>query len=287
MTEPTKIGDIYNMAIEFFDLKDKNRADPPAKVEDPTNRGSDEHKVDGQLKDRDEIVKEVLRDGEENKEMFTPNNMSKIKEKKHIGFVGIPESKQARGAEDEEDAEYWDTRKFILTDEFHNDLWLLHDVTVNSFFQAEENLKHAVFYLRPKCLTQKALIELQEESLGLKKTQKNASDKRGENDMINELLTKFENKHKNMQTYSLSYYKDPKNEIQNFKSIFSIDFTNFIFNILILIIMVVQLFLYLDNKSALLKQAWASNQKEVRVYTMQQIKADLVQTLNLTITDSK
>lgn len=290
MTELTKIGDVYNLAIEYFDLKIKNGDENSNKNEEPTKKGSDENKIPGSPKVKDEVVKEVLKNQNDIVKDVSPT--AKARDKKNVAF--LVDNDDIKQSDDIDKDKYMhlhegdtDTRKYILTDESHNDLWLLHNVTVNNYFEAEETLKYAVFFLRPKCLTQKALIEVQEESLGMKKTLKQSNDKQGENDIIKNLLKKFENKHKNMQTYSLSYYRDPKNEIKNFKSIFSIDFTNFIFNILILIIMVIQLFLYMDTKSALLKQAWASNQKLRTVYTPVTIKTDLIQTLNQTITDCK
>ena len=184
----------------------------------------------------------------------------------------------------------WDDRGFILTDETHNDLLLLHDYTVHSFFQAEESLTYGVFYLRKKARQQKSLLESQEESLGIKKTNA-GSDKQSENTTISDLLQRFERRHQTMKTYGLEYYQnmesDEENNIKDFKTIFNIDFTNLIFNVLILIIMVVQLFLYLDSNTALLRQAWANNQNTNPVNTLTSIKTDMLKIVNQSLNGSK
>lgn len=184
----------------------------------------------------------------------------------------------------------WDRREFIMTDENHNDLYILGNFTVHSYFQAEENLKYGVFYLRKKVIHQPTLLESQEESLGIKKSNA-ASEKLFENNTIAGLLEKFEKRHQTIVTYGLDFYKNmessEENNITEFKTIFNIDFTNLIFNILILIIMVVQLFLYLDSNTALLKQAWGNNQNTNEVNTFDSIQGEMVNILNQTITNCK
>jgi hypothetical protein len=156
-------------------------------------------------------------------------------------------------------------------------------VLVNSYFQAEENLKFGVFYLRPKAPKQEALLEVQEESLGIKKTNANAATNKGSEKMlIDGLLDKFSKRHKNMDTYSQDYYNTF--EVKDFKTRFSLDLTNLVFNILIMVLMVVQLFMYMDTKSALLKQSWKDNQKIQTIYTYENIKEEIITTLNLTVT---
>lgn len=200
--------------------------------------------------------------------------------------IGEKEDFIRKGTENQKGG--WDSRGFILTDENHNDLYILHNYTIHSYFMAEENTKYGVFYLRKKTLGQTSLLESQEESLGIKKT--NASnDKQIENSNIAGLLDKFEKRHLTMKTYGLDFYKnmedDPENNIKAFKTNFNIDFTNLIFNILILIIMVVQLFLYLDSNTALLRQFWANNHKANEVNTFSSIRNDMITILNETITD--
>ena len=83
-------------------------------------------------------------------EQFRPSHT--LKEKK-VGFHD-EYSKIQTGQTNvlESESRSFDTRRFVFTDENHNDLWLIEDVNVHSFFQGEENAKYAVFYLRPKCI---------------------------------------------------------------------------------------------------------------------------------------
>lgn len=272
------------MAVDYFGLKNPNN-------EHADNTGK---QTDGLYKQAVEVIEgddsdELNKNGREAGivKLLSPRGKPKVRINEGEDFHNdqIRDHKRDKTASDTgKNAK--DEREFILTDEQHNDLWLIDYASVSSYFQSEENSKYAVFYLRKKCTDQKALLEVQEQSLGMKKAAGQQSKSSDINNSISAILSKFQDKHKNMRTYSLDYFKDPANDIKAFKVIPSIDCTNFIFNILILVIMVVQLFLYLDTTSAVLKLNWAANQRTSDVYTLPIVKADLLQTLRLTIAGS-
>lgn len=240
------------------------------------------------VKKQTDVSPKLRHEGDKEGE-FTPVTPNKSPVNKRVNFAdGIVEKEGLVRKTSEHPKGGWDSRGYILTDENHNDLYILHNFTIHSYFQAEENAKYGVFYLRKKSLMQPSLLESQEDSLGVKKTNV-GNDKQLENNNIIGLLDKFEKRHQTIKTYGLDFYKnmedDPENNIKDFKTNFNIDFTNLIFNILILIIMVVQLFLYLDSNTALLRQAWGNNHKTNLVNTFPSINLDMVTILNQTITD--
>lgn len=249
VTESTKIKDVYNQAVKAFDLSNQS---PPA-IEAEGFGGSEAAYA-------------------------TPL-------KKTVGFEGhSPTTKDAGAVGSPEDG--YDLRNYVLTDESHNDLWLLGDVSVQSYFLAEENAKFAVFYLRKKIANQESLLGVQEESMGLKKNQNNQTNvQKNENKVINDLLDKFEKSHKGMVTYSTKFYQTL--EVEGFESSFKVDILNFVLNIFILILLVVQLLLYLDTNSALIKQSWKNNQISQRIYTYSNVNEELKTEISNIIDGSK
>lgn len=247
MTESTKIKDVYNQAVKAFSLANQ----PPPAMDSDGGFGSE-------LPYTSPLKKTVGFEGQ--------------KPKSPINHTAMLDS--------------YDLRNYVLTDEAHNDLWMLGDVSVQSYFLAEENAKFAVFYLRKKIVNQEALLGIQEESMGLKKNQNNQSNlQRNENKVINDLLDKFEKSHKGMMTYSTKFYQTL--EVEGFQTSFKVDVLNFSLNILILILLVVQLLLYLDTNSALIKQSWKNNQTTQTIYTYANVAAELDVELSNIINNSK
>ena len=90
-----------------------------------------------------------------------------------------------------------------------------------------------MFYLREKCLTQEKLFESQEESLGNRVDASLHANKNGKSEevYIQKTLELLEDSHKGLVTYSNTFDYD-------FKTNKKVDFFNFVFNIIIIVLMV-------------------------------------------------
>lgn len=178
---------------------------------------------------------------------------------------------QAKGGQEEPNEYLWDSNRYTLTDENHNDLRMLMNVTVQDFFVLEENSKYAVFFLRPRCITQKLLINSQEASLGAKKAE-NTGAKKSDGDIIKSLIVNFEKTHPGIKTYKGDI------DIPELKTHFALDLLNFVFNVLIFLLMSYQLLLYLDLNLALLKQSWTANSELPKTLNFDVIHTSLLDT---------
>jgi hypothetical protein len=211
---------------------------------------------------------------ENNRELVTLVKEESKPRTKRVEFedAGAPEGQgilPMKGAPEETNEYLWDSNRYALTDENHNDLRMLMNVTVQNFFMLEENSKYAVFFLRPRCLTQRSLVNSQEASLGAKKTAESAGSKKSDGDIIKSLIVNFEKTHPGIKTYKGDM------DIPELKTNFVIDVLNFTFNVMIFFLMAYQLFLYLDINLALLKQNWSANSELPKTLSFDSIHKSL------------
>jgi len=129
------------------------------------------------------------------------------------------------------------------------------DVPIHNFYSHNENSDYCVFYLREKCLDQEKLFELQEESLGNRGEKVQAINKNGKSEehLIINTLDRLQGSHKGLTTYSKEFHYD-------FELNFKMDFPNMIFNLIIICLMALQMYFFMDLDTSLMRQSWWSNQ---------------------------
>ena len=128
-------------------------------------------------------------------------------------------------------------------------------VPIKTFFSFDEGTNFCVFYLRERTPEQEKLFESQEESLGMKRDKNPLANKtsKDEEQYIDKTLKLLEEDKKGLRTYSTKVDFD-------FGNRFKVDFPNFLFNILIIIVMSVQIFWFLDIDTSLMRQSSKRNQ---------------------------
>lgn len=128
-------------------------------------------------------------------------------------------------------------------------------VPVKTFFAFDEGTNYCTFYLRERIFNQEKLFKSQEESLGIRREKIQTTNKtnKDEEQYIEQTLALLEEEKKGLKTYRTKLDYD-------FGNNFSTDFTNFIFNMVILIVMTVQIFWFLDLDTSLMRQSWKRNQ---------------------------
>jgi len=129
------------------------------------------------------------------------------------------------------------------------------NVPIKMFFSFDEGTNFCIFYLRERTPEQDKLFESQEESLGMKREKNPLANKSSKDEevYIEKTLKLLEEEKKGLRTYSTKVDFDFGNK-------FKVDFPNFLFNILILIVMSVQIFWFLDIDTSLMRQSWKRNQ---------------------------
>lgn len=128
-------------------------------------------------------------------------------------------------------------------------------VPVKSFFSFDEGTNYCTFYLRERIVDQEKLFKSQEDSLGIKRDKIQVSNKTNKNEeqYIEQTLALLEQEKKGLKTYGTKLDYD-------FNNIFSTDFTNFLFNVIIFVVMAIQIFWFLDLDTSLMRQSWKRNQ---------------------------
>ena len=132
---------------------------------------------------------------------------------------------------------------------------IIINVPVKSFYAFDEGTNFCVFYLRERTPNQEELFESQEESLGMRRDKNPATTKtnKDEEQYIEKTLKLLEEEKRGLKTYGNKVDYD-------FGNNFSVDFPNFLFNLIILIVMSVQIFWVLDLDTSLMRQSWKRNQ---------------------------
>jgi hypothetical protein len=140
-----------------------------------------------------------------------------------------------------------------------------------------------VLYIRERTPNQTKLLETQEMSLGVKREKNPAStnkSSKNEEQLIEKTLQLLEEEKPGIRTYSQKIDYD-------FKSEFKLEFPNFIFNAIILIVMTLQIFWFLDLDTSLMRQSWKQNQhfkeetnvkiEDIKSYILSRLEESVIQ----------
>ena len=244
------MGDIYQESIKFFDIKDElvietqldeliHDSDQEDSVKETDQDSSDSESEESGKRTPPKIsnqtfssqsVKSILK----SKGSRTDNGYGA----KHVRFLNA----------DKKTEENLIMQKDMLTDTSHNDLALLHNVLVHTYFQMEDSNAAYVLYLREKNLVQENLLKEQSDTIT---SNENNSNKEGEEE-LNKIVVDVGKKFKGLESYKNGFKID-------FSTSFKVDFPNFCFNMIILVLMSVQMFQYIYLDGAILRQNWEAN----------------------------